>query len=254
MKKILFVAMGFLLAICSWAHALDGKPLASDMKSSLLSAFMSQADSHIVSVAGSLDILAQSDQVRSGDWDLMEPLLAVYQDAQPHLALFFIRPDGSYFRAKAGLTGKNIKGREYFPGLMNGNNIFCHLVTSKSTGKKVAFIASPVRKDGRVIGAVGASVYLADLSLKLTKTLNFPDNMFFYALAKDGTTTLHSWGKHLFLDPRKQKNPSMAAAMEKLLKSDKGEVSYKFKDIPRRVIFQKSPVTGWKYAVGTVKP
>lgn len=254
MKKHLFLVFLGLALICPnplWADEADK---SSDIRGSLVTAIKDQVDLHLSSIAVEMDILAQSDQVRSGDWSAMKPIMTSYQDARPNLAVFFFRPNGSYYNPKAGLTGKNVSEREYFPKLMGGEKIFFYLVVSRSTGRKSAFSASPVFRDGKVIGAVGASTFLTDISTRLSESLSLPDNMFYYALAPDGRTTLHSKSVRIFLDPRKHNSPGLAAGAEKILACEKGEVEYEFEGAPRLVIFEKSPVTGWTYALGTINP
>lgn len=252
MKKSLVAVLMLLLALSSCCTPGPGPAVrAGAAEESLVSAFMGLADSYLLGRAEELNLLAMAEQVRSEDWEAMDPLLSAFQDANKNLAAFFFRPDGSYFRAGAGLTTKNVSDRPYFPGLMGGEKVFCFLSVSRSTGRKGAFMASPVEKGGRVVGAVGAAVFLEDLSENIGRELALPEGMFFFALAPDGRTTLHSRPERIFLDPRKQDNASIKAAMEELLTSDKGVVEYDFDKTTKRIFYKKSPKSGWTYAVGT---
>ncbi len=77
--------------------------------------------------------------------------------------------------------------------------------------------------------------------------------MFFFALAPDGLTVLDSRSELIFLDPRKQNNPSMKAAMETILNNKQGTVRYTFEGVPRTVDFSTSGLIGWRYALGVTE-
>jgi len=52
-------------------------------------------------------------------------------------------------------------------------------------------VAVPVKRNGEVVGGLGGSIFLDDLSQRINDALALPKNLFYYALAPNGTTTLH---------------------------------------------------------------
>jgi hypothetical protein len=188
-----------------------------------VSALVALADSHISSYANALDVLAMTQEVQSGDWGEMVGLLAKVQQTQVTGTLWFVLPDGSYYTVDLGKTDKNLSDRSYFPGLMSGKNVLGDVVFSKSTSKKSLIAASPIVAEGKVIGGLGVSIFLDDLSKTLVKELGLSDDMVFYATAGTGDVVLHSDTQLIT-----QENP----------------------DLSKDVVFVTSPLTGWRFALG----
>ncbi|MEJ2653664.1 MAG: hypothetical protein P8173_18335 [Gammaproteobacteria bacterium] len=130
---------------------------------SLLSAFISYTDLRIRSVLWSLEILASTNEAQSGNWRKMQGLLSGYQKSDRGFIVWYVHPDGSYHTVNKGLMDKKLSDRSYFPDLMAGRKITGALVVSKSTGQRSAIIAVPVKKGNKVVGAVGASLFLDKL-------------------------------------------------------------------------------------------
>jgi len=188
-----------------------------------VSAVMALADTHISSYSNVLEALVMTQEVQSGDWEEMVGLLAKVQQAQVPNTLWFVLPDGSYYTVELGKTDQNLSNRTYFPRLMAGNNVLGDLVVSKSTGKKSFIVASPVIREGEVIGGLGASIFLDDLSNTIGEELALPDDMVFYATTEAGEVVLHSDTQLIF-----ETSPNLA----------------------KNVVFETSPVTGWRFALG----
>jgi hypothetical protein len=188
-----------------------------------VSAVVSLADNHISSYSDVLEALVMTQEVQSGDWEEMVGLLAKIQRAQVPSTLWFVLPDGSYYTVDLGLTDQNLSNRTYFPGLMAGNNVLGDLVVSKSTGKKSFIAASPVIREGEVIGGLGASIFLDNLSNTIGEKLALPDDMVFYATTEAGEVVLHSDTQVIF-----ETSPNLA----------------------KNVVYETSPLTGWRFALG----
>ena len=215
-----------------------------------LCAMISLVENHIKSMANSLDVLAQTTEAKSCDWEKIKPLLAALKNLDVPSTIFFIRPDSSYFSVEMGLTGQNLKDRDYFPGLMAGEKVKGSLVVSKSTGKKSLVVASPIKNEGKVIGALGASIFLEELSEKVKGEMNFPENVVFFAINKDSETTLNWRPERVFVDPTKQGSESMTKAIKEMLAKDEGMVEYNFQGKQRKVIFRTSTMLDWRFALG----
>ncbi len=216
---------------------------------SLLSAFASYTDLRMRGVRQSLEILASTNEARSGKWEKMKPLLEGYQKSDSGLAVWFARPDGTYYTAGRGLMDARLSDRSYFPALMSGREIMGALVVSKSTGQRSAVIAIPVTERGRVIGAVGASLFLDRFAEELDAALSLRPDTTFFALAPDGLTTLHRKTERHFLDPRELGSESLKRAANEMLASPAGETSYEFDNATKKIVYRTSPLTQWKFAL-----
>jgi hypothetical protein len=222
---------------------------AEEDTNSLLSAFMSYTDLRIHSVQRSLEILAATSEARSDNWSNMKDILKGYQESDEGFIVWYVRPDGSYYTADKGLMGKSLKDRIYFPDLMAGMNIMGALVISKATGQRSAIIAVPVEVDGKVIGAVGVSLFLEKLSEQVSAALDLRPELAFFALAPNGLTTLHRKTDRHFLDPRELGSETLKRAATEMLAGTSGTTTYEFDNVTKNAIYKTSALTGWKFAI-----
>ena len=224
MFRKVFGILGLCLVLLVAASGCGGNEQADRMDTIVgVSALVALADSHISSYANALEALAITQEVQSGDWEEMVGLLTKVEQDQVLGTMWFVLPDGSYFTVEQGETGENLSDRAYFPGLMAGNKVLGNLVVSKSTGKKSLIAASPVVREGTVIGGLGSSIFLDDLSNTLAEELALPDDMVFYATTEDGEVALHSDTQLIF-----ETSPVLA----------------------KNVVYETSPLTGWRFALG----
>ena len=220
----------------------------------LLAAVGSLADANLSQTRQTLEILARTAEAQSGQWDRMKRLVSASVPPELPQVLWFAQPDGTYYTSAAGLAGQKLSDRAYFPKLMAGEAVCGELVVSKSTGKNSVIIAVPVKKDDRVVGGIGASIFVDDLSRLLSQRLKLPAGSLFYALTPNGLTAFHIDPKLDFVDPRQLQNPGLSAAVATILRRTAGEVAYEFNGSTRRVVFNTSPLTGWRVAFGRVLP
>lgn len=240
-------ALFVLPGLCS-AQSSARSTVEADSQS-LLSAFVSYTDLRIRSVQQSLEILASTGEVKSGKWETMKGLLSVYQQSDPGLALWYSRPDGSYFTVEKGLTDASLSDRSYFPDLREGRNVTGALVVSKSTGQRSAVIAVPVKDGSKVVGAIGASLFLDQLSDQISSILALRSDAAFFALAPNGLTTLHRRTDRHFLDPRDLGSETLKKAANEMLSKPSGETTYEFDNVTKTAIYRTSPLTQWRFAI-----
>jgi len=157
-------------------------------------------DSHIKNCVDMLEILAATEEVKSGDWETMLPILTKADEVMLPGPKWFGLPDGSYYVVGMGKTDKNIADRAYFPVVMSGSNTYSELVVSRSTGEKVLVVAVPVIKEEKVIGALGISVFLEELSDIISEQLKLSDDIVFYAVTAGNQVALHTDTKMILED------------------------------------------------------
>jgi hypothetical protein len=245
--KVLLASV--VLAVVAIPMLCAAQPCPETDAHSLLSAFVSYTDLRIGSVQQCLEILASTTEVKSGQWPAMEGLLAGYQRLDAGLVVWFVLPDGTYYTVEKGRMDVTLSDRSYFPALIGGARIDGALVVSKSTGRRSAVIAVPVRQAGKLVGAVGASVFLDVLSEQLSSALALPKDAGFFALAPDGLTALHTKTDRHFLDPRELGSNSLKRAADEMLSKASGEVAYEFDNVVKRATYRTSPLTQWTFAI-----
>ncbi len=256
--KILRMILFFLLVLSLPAMAEEGSPIqdrsganTADLRV-LLNSFAAIGEGHVESVLQGLRLISATEEVQSLEWEKMRGLLAEFgRSGIKAAAVWFVLPDGSYYTVEKGLTGLNLSDFPYFSRLIAGEEIIGDLVLSKSTGKRTAIVAVPVRKDGKIIGALGTSLSVEDISRMIDKKMGLPESMIFYALDQKGQTSLHRVSALLFAYPSDMGSKSLAKTVKEMLAEPEGMVTYDFYG-ERRVVFKKFPLTGWVYAVGIV--
>ncbi len=216
---------------------------------SMLSAFVSYTDLRMSSVQQSLEILASTTEAKSAEWQKMEPLLSGYEESDGGLVVWFVRPDGTYYTVDKGLMKVKLSDRSYFPVLVSGQKIMGALVVSKSTGQRSAVIAVPMKVGGKVIGAIGASLFLDRLSEQVGSALALRADAAFFSVAPNGLTTLHKTTNREFLDPRELGSETLKKATNEMLSNPAGETTYEFDNVTKRAIYRTSPLTQWKFAI-----
>ncbi len=216
---------------------------------SLLSAFVSYTDLRISSVRQSLEILAATSEAKSGKWESMNGLLSGYQNSDGGLIVWYVRADGTYYTVDKGLMNVKLSDRSYFPELMAGRRVIGALVVSRSTGQRSAVIAVPMIKGGRVVGAIGASLFLDRLSEQIGSVLALRPDASFFALAPNGLTTLHRKTDRHFLDPRELGRETLKKAVNEMLSKSSGEVTYVYDNATKKAIYRTSPLTQWKFVI-----
>lgn len=217
--SVLVAALVLVLAVSSCGGA-TGSSIDTLVGVSALS---SLADSHITCYLNTMQAVAETQEVQSGDWEAMKPLLQGVALTDVTALVWYLLPDGSYYTVEQDKADGNLSDRAYFPGLMDGDTVAGDLVFSKATGRKSVIAAVPIVKDDVVVGALGASIFLDDLSDTLSSEIALPDDLVFYALGEDDEVAVHS---------------------------DTAVITAENPELPANVVQVASPLTGWRFALG----
>jgi len=217
-----------------------------------LTALTTLIDQRFYGIARSFEVLALTDEVKSGDWERIRPLLARLEKSDESARYWYARPDGSYYTTVDGLASASLFNRPYFPTVLAGNASLGTVVVSHSTGRSTGIVAVPVMDGNRVTGILGASVYLDLLTGELNDDLPLPATLYFFALDPSGTLSLHSDVQKIGQTISMQGSSEVVSAMEEILHREEGTVSYTAEGWHREVIFGTAPVTGWSCALGWI--
>jgi hypothetical protein len=259
---IVVVCFGVAATVTFAANELAGTKITTTIKDTktfsvdekvALPALVSLIDGHIQKVADCLTLAAMTDEVKSSNWDEMKDLLGEVAKVNLPAVIWFIRPDGSYYTTETGfIAGQNLKDRDYFPIVMTGKPVIGSLVVSKSTGKKSVIVTVPVMNKDKIIGAVGASIFLEQFSDLIIKEMSLPDGIIFYALDNNAQTVIHRDAFRIFQNPTQLGNDTLATGIKQIMSRPEGSVEYIFQGANRVVYFQTSPLTGWRIVLGKV--
>jgi len=157
-----------------------------------VTAAVALTEARVEGLVTSMQVMALTDEVKSVDWNTMEPLLNEFEENSIPLVAWFALPNASYYTVDAGFQSGNLSDREYFPVVMGGDVAVGYTVVSKSTGKESTVATVPVKDGNNVIGALGASIYLDELSQSIAADLGLSDDMVFYAVNAEDEIALHT--------------------------------------------------------------
>lgn len=218
-----------------------------------LSALTTLGDGYLQRLADYFTLFAATTEARSSNWELIRAPLGAIAERNVSALVWFALPDGSYWSVQQGKSDGNLLDREYFIHVLAGETVIGPLVVSKATGRSTAIVAVPVQVEtGAITGVLGASVYLDELSQRLDDEMALGEGTIFYSF--DATPLLAlQWDPSLiFVDPSSL-GPEIRDAFEFMLSRSEGTVRYRFGNQWRTVIFRRSQVTGWWYALGVVQ-
>ncbi len=191
-----------------------------------------------------LRAIAAENEAQRGDWEKLKPQLMELNAKLPG-AYFYALPDGNYYSIALDYTNLNIGDRDYFPGLIAGQEVHGWPLHSRSSGKKSALFAVPVTDGAKTTGALGASVFLDDLSASLTRLPGIPEDFTWFVVDREGKTILDREPEYIFMNALAEGGESLAAAIRKVVAGQRGEVSYEIGGISRKAGFQKLANLDW---------
>ena len=242
MKKVISVLFVLILASSAWAAETEEKPQSAVPKTTL-NAASHYLDTMLMNTLASLELIASTPEAKNGDWKGIKRYLKQLEAVTPGV-YFYVLPDGNYYSVALDYTNLNLSNRGYFKSLFDGNRVMGFPIYSRSSGKKSALMAAPVVVDGKVTGALGASVFLDDLHDKLNREFALPQNYTWFVLNAEGTSMLDDDSDFIFMNALKQGSESLHDAVSEALKNESGPMQYAL-DGTRRGEYLKLPNMEW---------
>ena len=235
--------------LAQWGHRLSLTPgthtgqlmLDGDTVAQLLAAYL---DSRLTAQLAPLQALANTAEARSGQWAAIKPLLQEREDNEGDGRYWFALPDGRYFTTVDGEVKANLRDRGYFADLMAGELVEGELVLSRSTGRQAAVVAAPILHHDRVIGALGASIYLADLADEVDRNVALPNDTWLMAIDPRGVVVLHPDSAWIG-----QSAHALAAPLATAAQRPSGATQFDAEGRRYRAVWATAPLSGWRAVV-----
>jgi hypothetical protein len=242
MKAIHSLLLTFMLISSVWAaKPSDGALIAGPETTINVAAHY--VDNIFVNTLVALELIATTPEAQSGDWSGIKRYLKRLEAGLPG-AYFFVLPNGNYYSVALDYTNLNLGERAYFKSLLAGNQVKGFSIYSRSSGKKSALMAVPIVADNKVIGALGASIFLDELHARLNRDFALPPGYTWFVLDATGNTILHKESDYIFMNALAQGSKSLQEAVSKALKNESGEVQYVLGGV-RHAYYRKLPSMGW---------
>ena len=242
MNPIKSLLLVFILLGTVWAaEPADSPPTGGPEVT--LNAAAHYVDSILANTLASLELIASTPEAKSGDWNGIKRYLKQVEAGLPG-AYFFFLPDGNYYSVALDYTNLNVSDRAYFKSLFAGKQVKGVPIYSRSSGKKSALMAAPIVVENKVVGGVGASVFLDELNAKLDSDFAMPPGYSWYVLNSDGLTMLNKNSDFIFMNALTQGSQSLKAAVSTALKHESGAMEYELGGI-RHAQYRKLPNMDW---------
>ncbi|WP_345977945.1 cache domain-containing protein [Sulfurimonas sp. HSL3-7] len=242
MKKVISALFVFILASSAWAASAAQNPKTAVPKTTLNTA-SHYLDSVLMNTLASLKMIASTPEAKNGDWKGIKRYLKQLEAVTPGV-YFYVLPDGNYYSVALDYTNLNLSNRGYFHSLFAGNPIMGFPIYSRSSGKKSALMAAPIVTNGKVTGALGASVFLDELQEKLNREIALPGEYTWFVLNSKGMMMLDNDSDFIFMNALTQGSKSLRDAVTQALKNESGPVQYEL-DSPRHGNYLKLPNMEW---------
>ncbi len=166
--------------------------------------------------------------------------------------IFWTDVKGDYVDTR-GIAG-NSTNRPYFASAIAGNTFITDPIISPGSGKLVVVIATPIKDGGRVVGILAGAINIEEVEKRILG-IKVAQTGYAYVLRADGTIIVHP-NKELTnkvnfnSDPKA--TPPLKAAVEKMLKGEKGIAGYTYDGIEKYLAY--APITGTAWSIGVTVP
>ncbi|NLL18378.1 MAG: methyl-accepting chemotaxis protein [Clostridia bacterium] len=189
-------------------------------------------ESRIETQVRTLEMIAMNQAIQSMDWEQQQPILARVLPNTNFLDIGVVLPDGTAYYTDG--TVSQLGDREYVKKALNGETNVSDLIISRVTNELVLMYATPIKRDGRIVGALIGRHDGNSLS-DLTNDIKFGDHGYAYMINGQGTVIAHPDQEQVF----NQFNPivevqadqslsSVATLFEQMLVEKAGADAYTF--------------------------
>ncbi len=199
-------------------------------------------------------IRMQADRhvVRGMNWEQVEPSLADLYNEYDFFDIFVIDLDGRGRFVSRDKEG-SYTDREYFiRAVKEKKSTITEPLISRSTGKQIFVIASPIIRENRVVGVLAATITLDTLSQEVG-AVRWGESGYSYLLDSKGILVVHPVkeliGELNATVASERIAPELAIAMQRGLKGDAGRVEYFFNGRDQMNAYAPVPLTGWLAAL-----
>ncbi|MDF2676457.1 MAG: chemotaxis protein [Bacillota bacterium] len=189
-------------------------------------------ESRIETQQRTLDMISLIPNINSMDWKIQKPILEKQIEKSKFLDIAVVYPDGKAYYSNG--TVSDLGDREYVKKALSGEHNVSDLIKSKITNQVVLMYATPIERDGKIVGALVGRRDSDALSV-ITDDTGFGESGYGYIINNSGTVVAHPDREKVM----SQFNPilgvnndesltSLATLFEKILKEKTGVSNYTF--------------------------
>ena len=200
-----------------------------------------------------LEGITAHDTIRGMEWEKQKEFLEQELSRLDYLTLAIVSPDGvaNYLDG----TALELGDRDYVIKAFAGESAMSEIIISRATNEPVMMLASPIHRDGEVVGVLIARIdgyYLSNI----VDNIHFGETGYAFILNQEGTYLGHN-NRDLVKEQvnyveQAKENPELAGYAEivsRIISDERGTFEYTYEGIKRYVSFDTLE-NGWSLAVG----
>lgn len=156
----------------------------------LAKALKNQLEIIIRDLESTMNMLSESQFITSMDPETMDELLKKTVDHHSMISqMYVMNKTGKQIYKTSGTLGDR-SDRDYFKSAIQGKLNYSEVIISGSTGKPIVVIALPVKRSDGIVGVIGASIDLNELSHLATET-KIGENGYGFIVDRNGKVIGH---------------------------------------------------------------
>lgn len=212
-----------------------GSTLTKEAEKSLTSLAVEGArvtESRIETQKRTLEMIALRADIQDMDWKIQQPILQRQAERTNFLDLAVVHLDGSAYYSNGAIA--QLGDRDYIKKALNGETNVSDLLVSRVNGSIVLMYATPIEKDGKIVGALIGRRDGNSLS-EVTDDTGYGENGYAYMINSKGTVVAHIDRDKVLnhynpIEEAKhdESQKSVATLIEKILGEKKGVSDYSF--------------------------
>jgi two-component system, NtrC family, sensor kinase len=218
-----------------------------------------QIDGWLGTRQAEIEAIASTPIVRSLKWSASETYLKSEVDRlQEFEVLLLAKPNGVTYNTQIGLTGTNIKDRDYFQQAMAGKIYISDPIIARTSRRPVVPIAVPIwqtlDRRKKPIGVFGGSIGVQRVT-DVVSTLNYGKGSYAFALNSQGVPIFHP-------DPKQRgtaekpvpsflaaKDPNLSAIARKMIEKQQGIEYTEFDGTWKYIAYAPLKQANWSIAL-----
>jgi methyl-accepting chemotaxis protein len=199
-----------------------------------------------------MGILASSPLITDGNYDTIINYLK-NESQRDGIYIRFLVADLNGNTYYTDGSKSNLAERPYFQQAKTGKVVVSDPVIAKVDGRAVIVIATPIIKNGSVVGVLGGTVTMDDLT-KLVLDIKVGDSGYAYVKQNDGLTIMHP-DPNIVMKSNSLKDsnvdPALVALTTRMVQGEQGLTKYTYNGSEKYVAFAPIAGTTWSLAVNS---
>ncbi|WP_371363778.1 Methyl-accepting chemotaxis protein McpA [Sporomusa rhizae] len=202
-----------------------------------------------------METLASTRDLRSGNKEAILTYI-IQEDKRLTLydGIFVADVNGNGFSSR-GWEG-SVKERQYFQDVMKSEKtVFSEVLVNKSTGKLSIIVSSPIKKDGKVVGLIGANIPFSVIQEQVNST-KVGETGHNFMVQKDGFVIVHNNADLVMkLNLLNDSNitEDLKSLGKKMTQGETGIAKYTYNGVEQIAAYQPIPGTDWFIAANIEK-